>query len=407
MAIGDIKTYDINYPGLSLTIQAIDVGDGTVRFVVTCNSGSADVNAIYYNDGVNDGSSFNVGGSLNMNGSGVDWDGATVLSQPGLGPSGWDKPTALTAGESYEWTGPLAGGVTFSNLDDLGVRATSTSTAGGSIKGVDGTGVLTEAPKASIGDASVCEGEDDKATIRITLEKAYTYDVYVSYSTSDGTATNGSDYTGTSGTLKIAAGQTEATFDVVILDDDTQEPAETINVSITSVRLDIPGSDLVSSTDFTADGNGEIQICDEEGGGGGGGDDFPTWPQDISNVVLYFAGSAGNDVKPDVESGPDGDGFYLVKIDNWPGAAADDDLDNSIGTILDYLGIDDSLLLGAAIKGGTQTTQFYAYGDNNTNGDAADVIPTGAPDFETPPAQGQVPGPEIDASMNYGDIFTV
>lgn len=94
-------------------------------------------------------------------------------------------------------------------------------------------------------------------------------------------------------------------------------------------------------------------------------DDFPKWAQDISNVILVFNQTLG-DEKPK----PDGDGYYTVKIDNWPGAA-DDDLDNSIDDILNWLvakdpNIDaDSDLLGVIIKGGIQDTNFYAYGDTD------------------------------------------
>jgi hypothetical protein len=145
-------------------------------------------------------------------------------------------------------------------------------------------------------------------------------------------------------------------------------------------------------------------------------DDFPTWPQDISNIVLYFKDDATTlDTKPqNPPPGPtgDGDGYYLVKIDNWPGAAGDD-VDDSIAAILAYLQQQgliaaDTDLCGVAIKGGTQTTQFYAYGAHNTNGTAADTIPAGAPDIEfggSNPPQGQVPGPDIDFTVNYSSIF--
>lgn len=145
-------------------------------------------------------------------------------------------------------------------------------------------------------------------------------------------------------------------------------------------------------------------------------DDFPLWPQDISNIVLYFDQTAG-DVKPvnDKPDGnpkdtqPDGDGYYVVKIDGWPGDA-DDDLDNSIEAILAWLiendpNIDaDSDLLGAAIKGGTETTKFYAYGDHNTNGTDPDPFPAGAPTADGGPG-GNVTPTSIDESYNYSQIF--
>ena len=129
-------------------------------------------------------------------------------------------------------------------------------------------------------------------------------------------------------------------------------------------------------------------------------DNFPQWPQDISNVVLYFAADGAND-PDDVND----DGYVLVKIDNWPGSG-DDDLDNSMDTIMDYLlaqGViqEGSDFLGAAIKGGVQATAFFADdGDHD-----ADAIPPGAPQIETPPPQGQVPGPQIDFTFDYGAVL--
>ena len=129
-------------------------------------------------------------------------------------------------------------------------------------------------------------------------------------------------------------------------------------------------------------------------------DHFPQWPQDISNVVLYFAADGANDLD-DVND----DGYVLVKIDNWPGSG-DDDLDNSLDTIMDYLlaqgAIEgDSDFLGAAIKGGNQATAFYADDGNHD----VDAIPPGAPQIVSPPPQGQVPGPQIDFTFDYATVF--
>jgi len=147
-------------------------------------------------------------------------------------------------------------------------------------------------------------------------------------------------------------------------------------------------------------------------------DDFPLWPQDISNVVLVFDTTDG-DTKPinDKADGnpndtlPDGDGYYTVKIDNWPGEA-DDDLDNSIDDILAYLVDNDpnvdaeTELLGVVIKGGNQAdTEFFAYGDNNTNGTESDPLPDGI-GFVLPGDSGNVdPTNAIDMSYDYDDVF--
>jgi hypothetical protein len=56
----------------------------------------------------------------------------------------------------------------------------------------------------------------------------------VSYATSNGTATAGSDYAATSGTLNFAAGEASKNFLVVILNDSTVEPDETFNVTLSN-----------------------------------------------------------------------------------------------------------------------------------------------------------------------------
>ncbi|KRE03774.1 hypothetical protein ASE61_09075 [Bosea sp. Root670] len=268
MSAGDIKTYNIVYPGLELEINVIDIGGGQVRFEIKCVTGSADVNAIYHNDGVPDGNSTSLAGPLNMNGSGVDWDGAIKLSDPGLGKAGWDKPTALTAGESYVFDTAL----NWSTLDDLGIRATSTSTAEGSIKGVDGSAEVTYAPKLSVADAA-CVIEGNASVFTISLEKAYDYDVYVTYSTHGGTATEGDDYSGlVNAVVKIPAGSTSIDVQVATVDDAAVESEEHFSLKIDSVRLDIPGADIESATAYTVDGTAEGCIQDNDTSNGGGGD---------------------------------------------------------------------------------------------------------------------------------------
>jgi len=125
--------------GLTYQIRVYEL-DGRILADITVLEGHMDVNAVYYGDDDFSGASFSLGGPLNMNGAGsqldgetVQWDGAVVVSQPGLGRLGTDKPSYLTEGETLTVELPV------SSLDDvaiLGIRATSTSTPEGSIKGV-------------------------------------------------------------------------------------------------------------------------------------------------------------------------------------------------------------------------------------------------------------------------------
>ena len=76
----------------------------------------------------------------------------------------------------------------WASLDTLGVRATSTSTAEGSIKGVADDPVVTECPEISINDVTVTEGVDAHATFTVGLDQPYLYDITITYSTGDDTA---------------------------------------------------------------------------------------------------------------------------------------------------------------------------------------------------------------------------
>lgn len=126
--------------GLSYQIRVFEE-DGVVRAEITVLDGQMDVNAVYYSSADYDGPSTNLGGPLNMNGGGsqfegerISWENAEPVSSPGLGREGTDKPSFLQAGESM--TIDLTGAESLDDVDLIGIRATSTSTPEGSIKGV-------------------------------------------------------------------------------------------------------------------------------------------------------------------------------------------------------------------------------------------------------------------------------
>ena len=71
--------------------------------------------------------------------------------------------------------------------------------------------------------------------LTVTLSAASGKDVTVDYATSDGTATAGSDYTATSGTLTISAGDTTGTIGITVLADNLDEDlAETLTVTLSN-----------------------------------------------------------------------------------------------------------------------------------------------------------------------------
>ena len=88
----------------------------------------------------------------------------------------------------------------------------------------------------SVADARAEEGTDATLDFAVTLDRSSTGTVTVEYATSDGTATAGSDYTATSGTLTFAPGDREKTVSVPVLEDDHDEGSETLTLRLTHVQ---------------------------------------------------------------------------------------------------------------------------------------------------------------------------
>ncbi len=86
----------------------------------------------------------------------------------------------------------------------------------------------------TVADARAKEGTDETIDFTVSLSRATRAAVTVAYATADGTATAGSDYTATSGTLTFAAGETEQTVLVPVLDDAHDEGEETLTLRLTT-----------------------------------------------------------------------------------------------------------------------------------------------------------------------------
>ena len=71
-------------------------------------------------------------------------------------------------------------------------------------------------------------------TFTVTLSNPSSTNVTVVYSTANGTATAGSDYTTAGGTLTFAPGETSKTVTVVVSGDTTFEPNETFTVGLSA-----------------------------------------------------------------------------------------------------------------------------------------------------------------------------
>ena len=104
-------------------------------------------------------------------------------------------------------------------------------------------------PELSVADVRVDEGPNVTADFAVTLSRASTETVTVSYETSDGTATRGEDYQTASGTLTFAPGETKKTVSVTVLDDSHDEGEESFTLTLSN-----PSGGNVFLVDATATG---------------------------------------------------------------------------------------------------------------------------------------------------------
>ena len=94
--------------------------------------------------------------------------------------------------------------------------------------------VIKGPPGIAVADATVREAGGAALAFAVTLSRAASETVTVDWATSDGTATAGSDYTAGSGTLTFAAGETEKTVSVSVLDDSIDEGHETFTFTLSN-----------------------------------------------------------------------------------------------------------------------------------------------------------------------------
>ncbi len=127
--------------------------------------------------------------------------------------------------------------------------------SGANVTIADSQGVLTitndDLPQLTINNSSVTEPSSGSATatFTVTLTAPNAQTVTVGYATANGTATSGTDYTATSGTLTFSPGTTTRSINVTALGDLLDEANETFVVNL---------SNPVNAAIATAQGTGTI-----------------------------------------------------------------------------------------------------------------------------------------------------
>ena len=153
----------------------------------------------------------------------------------------------IAAGETTS-TGTVTITATDNDVDALDKTVTVSATATNS-QGItapqDATLTIADddAPSLSVADASVAEGDEGETatlTFTVTLTPAATLPVEVDWKTADGTATAGTDYTASNGTLRFETGDETKTVTVTVTGDDVYERNETLTVTLSNA----PGATL-------------------------------------------------------------------------------------------------------------------------------------------------------------------
>src|ERR1043166_7824931 len=110
----------------------------------------------------------------------------------------------------------------------------------------------TSVVQLNLPDPTVSEGAHFK-TINVVRLGDTSSPATVDYATSDGTASERSDYTTARGTLRFAPGESSKSFDVLVTDDALQEGSETFNVTLSNpsanAALGSPANAAVTITD--------------------------------------------------------------------------------------------------------------------------------------------------------------
>ncbi len=173
----------------------------------------------------------------------------------------WEISTVTNADGQYTFSNLGQGEYAIQEVNQKGWIQTFPTTpyavnlkAGEKLTGIN-FGNYFELPTINLSPSNqtVVEGltTPQNASYTVTLSNASSQTISVNYATSNGTATAGSDYTATIGTLTFAPGVTTQVLNIPILNDSLNEADETFTLALSSPTNAILGAVTIATTTIT------------------------------------------------------------------------------------------------------------------------------------------------------------
>ena len=194
----------------------------------------------------------------------VNWDVANTTSAP-ISTSAVDILLSTDGGNTFPIT--LLTGTPNDGAQSVALPATATSTARIKVKAsgnayfdisnFDFTISPPSGPVINIDDIAITEGNSGskQAIFTVTLSQVVGSTVAMNYSTSNVTATSGSDYISKSGSLSFPSGTTSLPIEIDIIGDTTSEADETFHVNLSTPTnatiADPTGTGTILNDDFS------------------------------------------------------------------------------------------------------------------------------------------------------------
>lgn len=157
---------------------------------------------------------------------------------------------AATSGTSFSWSYDASGNNTSPANGQLTTSGTTWLNGSTPMQGSPcATSAAPAVSSVSINDVSLIEGNIGSATMAFTVSRSdNTTGFTVDYATTDGTATQPSDYISTAGTLTFTVGGTlSQTVNVIIKGDATFEADESLTVNLSNIA-NLSGTTTISDT---------------------------------------------------------------------------------------------------------------------------------------------------------------